>query len=96
MPSRNLLTFCAMLQDNMPGTDRHRHNDQSMTENVKEALPGTKEHEGANEGLGHKIAKVGTFQQLMHLLFFAVHVLLLAVLSITAELLKPELFVFTA
>lgn len=48
---------CVLLQDNMPGTDRHRHNDQSMTENVKEVLPGTKEHEGANEGLGHKIAK---------------------------------------
>ena len=28
-----------------------------MTENVKEVLPGTKEHEGANEGMGHKIAK---------------------------------------
>ena len=45
------------MQDNTPGTDRNRHNQQSMTENVKEVLPGTKEHEGANEGLGHKIAK---------------------------------------
>ena len=45
------------MQDNTPGTDRQRHNQQSMTENVKEVLPGTKEHEGANEGLGHKIAK---------------------------------------
>ena len=46
-----------IVQDNTPGTDRNRHNQQSMTENVKEVLPGTKEHEGANEGLGHKIAK---------------------------------------
>ena len=45
------------VQDNMPGTDRNRHNQQSTTENVKEVLPGTKEHEGASEGLGHKIAK---------------------------------------
>ena len=53
-----LLTHPNALQDHTPGTDRNRHNQQSMTENVKEVLPGTKEHENANEGLGHKIAKM--------------------------------------
>ena len=52
-----VLNMTCNVQDNTPGTDRNRHNQQSVTENTKEVLPGTKEHEGANEGLGHKIAK---------------------------------------
>ena len=45
------------LQDNLPGTDRHRHRNQDAGNNLKEAVPGTLNNQKATESTGEQIKR---------------------------------------
>ena len=56
-PTLQLTHPLCCLQDNLPGTDRHRHRNQDAGDNLKEAVPGTLNNQKATESTGEQVKR---------------------------------------